>query len=355
MLFVQCPHSRWRKRRENGTLGIRKAQVRNGPVMDWKTTLRRDPTPVLLRSAEPAIRVFARRDLADGRPDEVEQLWALAPVQRLIHKQQSDGSWRYPSAGKPFRSTEDYNQIETYRVLRWLVEKYGMTRGHPAIQRAAGFLFAHQTEAGDFRGICGTQYVPYYSAGMMEMLIKAGYEKDPRIERGFRWLLSMRQDDGGWSFPLRTVGMNLGEETFSSETVEPDRAKPFSHLVTGIVLRAFAAHPRFSESREARAAGELLAGRFFHADRYPDRRAPSFWTSFSYPFWFTDLLSSLDSLSRLGFRPDEADVKSGLDWFRQSQRQDGRWVLRIRAMARELEPHSWITLAVSRVFERFCR
>lgn len=38
----------------------------------------------------------------------------------------------------------------------------------------------------------------------MELQIKAGYTDEPRIEKGFKGLLSVRQDDGGWANPLRT-------------------------------------------------------------------------------------------------------------------------------------------------------
>ncbi len=72
--------------------------------------------------------------------------------------------------------------------------------------------------------------------------------------------------------------------------MQPDRTKPFSHLVTGVVLRAFAAHPKYRQLDEAKAAGNLLASRFFKKDAYPDRGTAAFWTKFSFPFWFTDIL-----------------------------------------------------------------
>ena len=111
----------------------------------------------------------------------------------------------------------------------------------------------------------------------------------------------MRQEDGGWTIPFRTSGMNLKEALGKNEPISTDQSKPFSHLVTGMVLRAFAAHPEYRESDEAREAGELLASRFFKPDKYPDRRDKKYWERVSYPFWFTDIVSALDSLSLLGF------------------------------------------------------
>ena len=95
------------------------------------------------------------------------------------------------------------------------------------------------------------------------------------------------------------------------ETVEPDRSRPSSHLITGIVLRALAAHPRYRHSADTCRAAELLKSRFFRRDVYPDRAAPSNWLIFSYPFWWTDLLSALDCLARIGFRPGDPDIARG--------------------------------------------
>jgi squalene-hopene cyclase-like protein len=308
----------------------------------------------LLTSKSLGLRYFVHRDLVDEETGAVEQLWHREEVRKIVDKQLEDGAWRYHSGREHIRSSEDYSQLETYRILRELVQKHGLNRSHPTIQRAAGFLFSHQTKEGDFRGILGNQYTPYYSAGIMELLIQAGYADDSRIVRGFRWLLSIRQDDGGWALPLRTVGRNLvWSSTLQTELIQPDKSKPFSHLITGMVLRAFAADPQHRSTRETRAAGELLASRFFEADKYSDRRATSFWTSFSYPFWFTDLLSSLDSLSLIGLDKDNLQIQRALNWFISRQERSGLWRLKLRIMAREKEPDSWITLAICRVFKRF--
>lgn len=320
--------------------------------MSWKARLKKDPIPVLLESKNLALVYLTQRDLMRVNPGPVEKLWSLPEIQPIVKAQKEDGAWAYHGGNQRIRSSEDYDQIETYRVLRMLVEKYWMNKDNSTLRKAAEFMFAHQTDEGDFRGICGRQYVPYYSAAIMELLIKSGYANDARIQKGFNWLISIRQDDGGWAFPMRTVGKTLHAEVFKSETIPPDRSKPFSHMVTGIVLRAFAAHPNFRKSRVALDAGRLLASRFFKADGYPDRRATSFWTSFSFPFWFNDLLSSMDSLSLIGFTTRDPQIARGLEWFRARQGATGLWRLSLRIMAREKEPDKWITLAICRVFNR---
>lgn len=191
----------------------------------------------------------------------------------------------------------------------------------------------------------------------MELLIKAGYGEDPRIERGFRWLLSIRQKDGGWTIPFRTIGKGSGTLIHAMKNpkpIKPDRSKPFSHCITGVVLRAFAAHPRYRKTEEAKAAGELLKSRFFQPDRYPDRRAAGFWTKITYPFRFTDILSSLDSLSLIGFSKDDPQIGEALHWLITRQEESGLWRSPYEK-AKDREIHLWVSLAVCRVLKRFYR
>lgn len=320
----------------------------NPPDWRWLPFLKRDPLPMLLRPEIPALYYFVRRDLLGNVVESVEELWQLPEVHGLLHRQREGGFWRYPGGQDNLRSQTNYDQLETYRILGELVEKYGLNRKHPALQNAAEFLFSLQTEDGDFRGIYGTQYTPNYSAAIMELLIKAGYMEDIRIRKGFDWLLYMRQNDGGWAIPFRTRKYKFDASTLNSTTLEPDRTKPFSHLITGIVLRAFAAHPDFCYTKEARLAGRLLCSRFFERDSYPDRRGESYWTKFSYPFWFTDLLSSMDSLVKLGFGAEEPNIKKALNWFEKRQQDDGLWDLSLlRNKDKALK--YWLALAICRV------
>ena len=131
-----------------------------------------------------------------------------------------------------------------------------------------------------------------------------------------------------------------------------DHSKPSAWLVTGCVLRAFAAHPEFRKTKEAKVAGELLASRFFKRDKYSDRQAVNFWTRFTFPFWFTDLLSSLDSLSYIGFSVDNPQIKEALDWFTNNQEENGKWNLKLQK-GKDKDLPLWMGLAICRVFKRF--
>ena len=254
-----------------------------------------------------------------------------------------------------------YGLVETFKRFRLLVEQYRLTREHTGVEKAAEFLFSCQTEDGDIRGILGNQYATYYTGAIMAHLIEAGYVDDPRIEKGFRWLLSMRQDDGGWTIPLLTH--KLDRETSNRltseevEPLEPDRSKPFSHNWTDMVLRAFVSHPRYRLTPEARAAGELLKSRFFKPDVYSSYRAASYWVRFA--FWWPNLVTSLDSLSKMGFTKDDPDINAALDWLVEHQEPDGLWNLTYvegkRAPDNEAnrERRLWLSLKISHILKRF--
>ncbi len=323
---------------------------------EWRQQFKFNPASGLVNSGEKPVSYFAKRDLLEEHVEPINTLWQLPEALKIIDKQNSDGSWKYHGGKIDVRSQRNYNQLETFRILGVLIELYEFTREHETLRNAADFLFSFQTSEGDFRGIYGDQYTPNYSAAIMELLTKAGYHEDPRIEKGFRWLLKMRQNDGGWAIPMRTLSgkdyLTLIQAMKRKTPVEPDRSKPFSHLVTGVVLRAFAAHPKYREVSAAKHAGKLLKSRFFQSDKYPDRKAPSFWTSFAYPFWFTDLLSSLDLLSLLGFTRQDPNIDKALEWFVDRQQENGLWTLRMLKTGRK-NLNLWIDLAICRVFKRF--
>jgi hypothetical protein len=321
--------------------------------MEQLDVLNAGPIPALLASEDAALAYWVRRDLLEEPVTPVEMLWETRAAVRLVRAQQPDGSWHYRAKSYDPQTGTNYDLLETYRQVRMLVEMYGLSREHPALQRAAAYLFSCQTPEGDIRGIIGNQYMPYYHGAILELLIKAGYGDDPRVEKGLEWLLAMRQDDGGWLVPAQTVPPKQKTSAFwLSDPILADRSKPHAHLATGMALRAFAAHPAYRRRPEVIAAAEALKSRFFRPDKYNDRKASSYWLKFQFPFWWTSLLSALDTLSWLGFDRGDVDVAKGLDWFLANQAPDGLWETGYGSGKRAQENRHWVGLAVCRVLRR---
>ena len=329
---------------------------------NWRKKLRFDPVPPLLASEDEALRYFARRDLLGEDPGPVSRLWELPAPRRILRKQLPDGSW--PRAGAIKHAAINYHLIEAWRHLRVLVQQYGFTREHPQAQMAAEFILTCQTEEGDIRGFLANQFATYYTGALMAVLIQAGYEDDPRIERGFRWLLSMRQEDQGWTVPLITHKFDRASmyrlTSQHAPPVEPDRSKPFSHNWTGMVLRAFAAHPEHRRSEAARIAARHLASRFFKPDSYTSYQAASYWVRFEYPFWWNHLVAALDSISLIGLPQEDKQIRLGLTWLIDHQEHSGLWRLsyvdtakKAHETAKRQSMALWVSLAICRVLRRF--
>jgi hypothetical protein len=315
--------------------------------------LRIDPIPILLSSDDEALEFFVRRDLLNEDPGSIERLWGLPAVEKILAKQRQDGSWAYPSLRKGGYEQENYDLLEIYRQLRVLVEQFGMDQRYPAIENAGEYVLSNQTSEGDIRGIFGSQYAPHYTAGFVELLIKAGFVHDERVERCFAWFQTTRQEDGGWAWPLRTAKVKYQDAITQAEPIQGDRSKPFAHTLTGFVLRAYAAHPDKRVAEEAWGVGELMKSRFFKPDKYSDRKAVEYWTKFQFPFWWANLLTVLDSLSLIGFSSEDGNVQLGLAWFVENQGKNGLWPSGYGKGKKAQEMVGWIGLAICRMLKRF--
>lgn len=336
-------------------------------MSDWRSKFIYDPVKTLLDSGDEAIIYFTKRDLLEEEVNSINYLWDLPEARKILKKQLDNGSW--PFKGK---KNEDcrvkYSLIETWKQLRVLIQKFEMNNAHPAIERAAEFIFSCQMDDGDIRGILANQYAPYYTGAIMYLLIIAGYENDHHIEKGFKWLLDMRQDDGGWV--IGSPGMiglsNLTRSemnNFTSNKHRPtakafDKSKPFSAAGTGMVLRAFSVHPTYKRSEEALTAAILLKSKFFKKDNWTSYQHPDNWLRFQYPFWWTNLVSALDTLSIMGFSKVDNDIKHALKWLIEHQEPDGLWKISYSTIhkspdtKRTFKSRLWITLAICRIFRR---
>jgi hypothetical protein len=123
-----------------------------------------------------------------------------------------------------------------------------------------------------------------------------------------------------------------------------------------MVLRAFAVHPEYRHREEALHAAGLLKSRFFKPDAYSSYRDPGYWVRFL--FWWPNLVTSFDSLSRMGFSREDPDIGRAVEWFVEHQRPDGLWSTSYKAGDVEKdtpttrERELWLTLEICRILKR---
>ncbi|OQX55176.1 MAG: hypothetical protein B5M54_03225 [Candidatus Aminicenantes bacterium 4484_214] len=288
---------------------------------------------------------------------ERKNLKKFAERIRLLEDQLPHGGWEV----KNFKNQEDRwaktrSIIETLRNLLWLY-LYGCTYEDQGVKKAIEFLFSTQTEEGDFRGAYLNEYATTYHCLILEVLELYGLDRDQRTQKGFQWLMQNRQNDGGWAIPYRTVGKEELKNRYSNPhsknlpPLSPDKTKPSSHLVTGMALRALSISPTWKSKSETLEAARWLTTRFFQEDYYEDRREASYWEEISYPYWATNILSSLDTLARLGFLPEEAPIRIAIEWLAKQQNKHGYWLSAVKKAG--IQDHLWATFAVLKVLKMF--
>jgi hypothetical protein len=311
----------------------------------------------LLARGNLPILFWLKKDILEVPIDrEYKNLQKFAARIRILNSQKSNGAWSKKKIDSHPRWEKTYYIVDTLRNV-FLLYNYGCEKSDEGVQKAIKFIFTTQTEEGDFRGAYLNEYAPTYHALSLEILCLFGLGEDKRVQAGFKWLTSNRQADGGWVIPYRTIDEQVLKKRYNFEAqlklkpVKPDKKQPFSHLVTGMVLRAFAASPQWQKSKTAHQAGELLASRFFKPDLYNDRREAFYWEELTYPFWAVDILSALDSLSKLGFTLEDENIQKAFQWLISRQNKNGYWEAGFKKST--LEDHLWITLSMLRIIKQF--
>jgi hypothetical protein len=271
-----------------------------------------------LREGSPALTARVRRDLIDDdeAPGAAEVV-AYPEVKAFLRKQEASGAFPSKPPEKALGSQKFGRAVATIRALERLAD-FGLARQHPAVEKAADLLLSSQAKDGGIADLAlgetpdaKTKAVALHFHGWaLAALCRTGHDEDERVALGFRFLQASRQADGGWAW--------RGVRTDSA-------ARPSSHLVTGMALRAFAASPSRRTSREAKRAAELLATRFLQPDRYPDRKAATFWEQLAEPRFYTDVLDALDGVTAVGLGKENSGVRTAEAYLRGRQNADGLW------------------------------
>jgi hypothetical protein len=320
----------------------------------WRARLARDPLPNLLREGPPSLSARIRRELIDDdeAPRDSEVL-AFPDVKAFLKKQTKKGDFPAKPAEKALGNDRFASTLATCRALERLAE-LGLGSEQPAVMSAAEFVLETQAKDGGIAALAigekkedkAKMVAVHFQGWALAALCRVGLDGDERVAEGFKFLLQWRQADGGWAW--------RGVRCDSS-------ARPSSHLITGMALRAFAASPSRRTSREARRAAELLATRFLQPDRYPDRKAPIYWEQLSEPRFYVDMLDALDTVTSVGLGKENSGVRTAEAYVRGRQSPDGLWypgapaapgAPKATPTPKEKEAARWLTVRALSVLRR---
>jgi len=318
----------------------------------WRARLARDPIPNLLREGTPAIVTRVRRDLIDdSEAPAVEELWNDPEVLLMTKQLGKTGAMVPDEFDKELGNAKFASVLATIRFIDRLCD-IGLVispegAGKPTVlHKACEFVLKSATEdggiadliLGETPAVRGKTVALHFQGWALSALCRAGYDDDARVQKGFDFLLAHRQHDGGWAW--------RGVRTESA-------ARPSSHLITGMVLRAFASSKIRRVSREPRRAAELIATRFLQPDRYDDRKAASHWEDIAEPRFWVDVLGALDSVTAIGLGKENSGVRTAEAYVRGRQAEDGFWYpgppdkgAKAAASERDKLAALWLTLRV---------
>lgn len=234
--------------------------------MTWPALLLADPSPCL--------RWLTLRDLFRRPPDDPE-LAELAPLREtdplvtdILALQDADGSWK-PGGLASGRPGSSRVQMTAFALAR--LGFLGFDRSHPAVVRAAEYLFARQLPGGswplgaDEALTDGSSelpvkeryaMIPLQTAFPLRGLSGCGYAADRRAERAYEWLLAQRLDDGAWP-----TGIAAGVYGYVAGYRRLAHSRWGCRSNTTGALICLAQHPERRTSEPARRALDLLLGR----------------------------------------------------------------------------------------------
>jgi hypothetical protein len=260
----------------------------------------------LLGSAEPGVRLQARRDLLDQPAVEDDRAVLGGPkVAALLAGQQPDGGF----GGHPYRKWGG-----THWRLVSLAE-LGAPANDPRVLAAADRVLAWLT--GGARRRVGkqidglTRVCASLEGNALGACCRLGLAGDARLETLARTLVGWQWPDGGWNCDRRASG----RRSSFHETLSPAWGLHEYGRATGATWA----------TRAARRAAELfLEHRLFRSLRdgtVIDRR----WLALHYPpYWRYDVLQALLVLSRMGLAGDPR-AGEALEVVERLRGADGRW------------------------------
>ncbi|MEW6231769.1 MAG: prenyltransferase/squalene oxidase repeat-containing protein [Chloroflexota bacterium] len=307
--------------------------------------LKGDPLPWLLEPENPSVRYWTLTDILHRPADDPEVHAARAtistypPVAELLAAQKPDGYW----VKRDYYLPKNYG---TFWVLSVLAD-LGLTAENEHVRRGCQFLFAQQREHGGFcrhRHIPGqgniwkAQAEPCTQARIVRFLIQFGYADDPRTQAAVDWLLATQRDDAMW------LCSHAGRRGCLRATLD--------YLRVAALDPATAAHP--ATARAAAVVYDLLMeprmGRYHVGD---------LWMILEYPYFGYSVISALEALARLGYRPEQPKVAVATEYLLSRQLPDGTWPLDQSAphppfdVGQPGEPNKWLTLDALRVIKLF--
>jgi hypothetical protein len=325
--------------------------------------LKADPITWLLESDNPSVQYFTLTDILEKlkKDSDVQKakkaIMETGVVPKILAKQKNGGYW-----GKP----EDFYIRSKYKGTVWtfiILAELGVNRENNRIKKACEFILnnSQDQQSGGFAYLSAkdgggdhNKILPCLTGNMVWSLIRFGYLKDPRVQKGIDWIVKyQRFDDAvekapkGWPYDKR-------ENCWGKHTC---------HMGVVKALKALAEIPINKRSIDVKntieKGAEYMLKHHIHKKSHDlSQVSKPKWLQFGFPLmWNTDVLEILGILTRLGYKDQR--MKEAIDLVVSKQDAQGRWILENTYNGRFLvnidrkgKQSKWITLNALKILKR---
>jgi hypothetical protein len=293
----------------------------------------------------------------------LEECKEYRPRVKLLDTLREDGTWPIPSSrrkeeeagpGAPYGWTyitmlRNLNDLADYRTAR--------EEGH--VVASLEKILSWQTDEGYIPGPWNVPFaIPHYNGYALRMFIRFDMEKDPRVQKLIKWLLSMQRPDGGWRVPYledvkyqpkyRLMRQSIFLDLVRANKLPPYDPRDYDNIPsciwsTMMVVRGSCQSKVLSQRNEVRRGAEFFLDRFFQRNFHSLLfQSPKNWTRLRDPTYYGSGVCALDLLTWLGFGVEDARMHKPMKWLLEARSPDGLWNRSERPDPRRAE---WITEA----------
>jgi hypothetical protein len=333
----------------------------------------------LMQMASPPVRYHLLVDTLEVSKKDLRVIQALdeckrfPPRVKLLEKMRPDGTWPIPTSrrreeeagrGPPY----GWTYVTMLRNLNDLAD-YLADREEGHIEESLERILSWQTDEGYIPGPWDVTFaLPQYNGYALRMLVRFKMEKDPRVQKLIKWLLSTQRPDGGWRVPYledvkyqpkyRLMRQGVFLDLVRDGRLPPYDPRDYDHIPsciwsTMMVVRGFAQSLEMSGMAEVRKGAEFFLDRFFKRNFHSlFFQSPRNWTMLRDPTFFGSGLCALDLLTWLGFGAADSRMHRPMKWLIDARSSDGLWHRSERPDPRKAE---WITEVALCVLKRYAK
>jgi len=331
---------------------------------NWESFLKADPTEWLLGVDNPSVRYIALTDILDIPENDPEarkanqEIMISGTVPKILSKQHDNGYWDDP---EKFYTAK-------YKGTVWqliILAELGADGNDNRIKKTCEFILknSYDPKSGGFSMHYGSktgggrqsEVIPCLSSNMVWSLIRLGYLKDGRVQKGIDWITKyQRFDDGTGSIP----------KDWPYYKAEACFGKHSCHMGVVKALKALAEIPRGERSKDVQntlnnGAEFMLKHHIYRRSHDLSKVSKPGWLRFGFPLMYqTDILEILGIFTMLGYK--DKRMQEAVDAVVKRQDEKGRWELKstfngrfITNIERKGEPSKWITLNALKVLKNY--